>query len=100
MNKALMAELEKLGPDERLRLAYDLLDSVVQAESAAPVTEAQRAELRRRLDEYQLSQSEPWRTYAGNLAPIDGMALLVVYRQAARREIVNVARTYEGHVKA
>ncbi len=28
MNKTLMAELEKLGPDERLRLAYDLLDSI------------------------------------------------------------------------
>lgn len=30
------------------------------------------------------------------MAPIDWMALLVVYRQVARREIVSVARTYEG----
>ena len=28
MNRALIAELEKLDADERLRLAYDLLDSV------------------------------------------------------------------------
>jgi putative addiction module component (TIGR02574 family) len=45
MNKALMAELEKLGPDERLRLAYDLLDSVAQAQSTASITEAQRRDL-------------------------------------------------------
>ncbi|MBV8534229.1 MAG: addiction module protein [Alphaproteobacteria bacterium] len=37
---------------KRLRLAYDLLDSVIQAEATAQVTEAQRAELRRRLAEY------------------------------------------------
>ncbi|MBV8407956.1 MAG: addiction module protein, partial [Alphaproteobacteria bacterium] len=48
MNKLLMDELEKLDPDDRLRLAYDLLESVAQAETAVPVTEAQRAELRRR----------------------------------------------------
>jgi putative addiction module component (TIGR02574 family) len=45
MNKVLMAELEKLDPDERLRLADDLLDSAAQ-DKAGPVTEAQRAELR------------------------------------------------------
>ncbi|MBY0318260.1 MAG: addiction module protein [Reyranella sp.] len=64
MNKALMDELEKLGPDERLRLAYDLLDSVVQAEATAPVTDAQRAELRRRLDDYGASPTEPVVTLA------------------------------------
>lgn len=58
MNKAPMAELEKLGPDERLHLAYDLLDSVVQAEATMLVTEAQRAELRRRLDEYRADPTE------------------------------------------
>ncbi len=57
-----MAELEKLGPDERLRLAYDLL--VAQAESTAPVTEAQRAEFRRRLDEYRADPTEPVVTLA------------------------------------
>jgi putative addiction module component (TIGR02574 family) len=58
MNKVLMAELEKLGPDERLRLAYDLLDSVAQAEATGPITEAQRRELRRRLAEYRADPTE------------------------------------------
>jgi putative addiction module component (TIGR02574 family) len=52
MNKALMAELEKLDADERIRLAYDLLESVAAATSATPITEAQRREIRRRLAEY------------------------------------------------
>ena len=64
MNKVLMAELEKLGPDERLRLAYDLLDSVAHAEAAGPVTEAQRAEMRRRLAEYRDDPTEPVVTLA------------------------------------
>jgi putative addiction module component (TIGR02574 family) len=64
MNKALMAELEKLEPDERFRLAYDLLDGVAQAEATAPVTDAQRAELRRRLDEYRANATEPVVTLA------------------------------------
>jgi putative addiction module component (TIGR02574 family) len=59
-----MAELEKLEPDERLRLAYDLLDSVARAEATAPVTDAQRAELRRRLDEYRANPTEPIVTLA------------------------------------
>jgi putative addiction module component (TIGR02574 family) len=64
MNKALMAELEKLGPDERLRLAYDLLESVAQAEATGPVTQTQRAELRRRLTEYRANPTEPVVTLA------------------------------------
>ncbi len=54
-----MAELQKLDADERLRLAYDLLDSVAQAEAARPITEAQRAELRRRLADYRANPDEP-----------------------------------------
>jgi putative addiction module component (TIGR02574 family) len=48
MSKKPMVELEKLGPGERLR----------------PVTEAQRAELRRRLDEYRADPTEPVVTLA------------------------------------
>lgn len=59
MTRALMTELQKLDADERLRLAYDLLDSVAQAESALPITEAQRAELRRRLADYRANPDEP-----------------------------------------
>jgi putative addiction module component (TIGR02574 family) len=59
MNEALMAAPEKLTAEERLRLAYDLLDSVAQAQSIAPVTDAQRAELHRRLDRYRADPTEP-----------------------------------------
>ena len=58
MNKTLMAELEKLDADERIRLAYDLL------ESAAPITDAQRREIRRRLAEYRSNPDEPVATLA------------------------------------
>jgi putative addiction module component (TIGR02574 family) len=64
MNKVLMAELEKLDADERLRLAYDLLDSVAQATAAKPLTEGQRQEIRRRLAEYRANPNEPVVTLA------------------------------------
>jgi len=62
MNKVLMTELEKLDPEERVRLAYDLLDSVVS--EVAPVTEAQRELVHRRLAEYRANPSEPVATLA------------------------------------
>jgi putative addiction module component (TIGR02574 family) len=64
MNRVLMAELEKLDADERLRLAYDLLDSVAQAEIARPITDAQRQELRRRLADYRAKPDEAVMTLA------------------------------------
>ena len=64
MNRALMAELEKLDADERVRLAYDLVDSVARATSAPPITEAQRRELRRRLEAYRSNPDEEVATLA------------------------------------
>lgn len=64
MNKVLTAELQKLDAEERLRLAYDLLDSVAQDEAAKPITEAQQRELQRRLDEYKSNPHEPMMTLA------------------------------------
>jgi putative addiction module component (TIGR02574 family) len=64
MNKALIVELEKLDADERLRLAYDLLDSVANDAAAAPITEEQRKELHRRLAEYRANPDEPVVTLA------------------------------------
>ncbi|WP_422011094.1 addiction module protein [Reyranella sp.] len=64
MNKVLMAELEKLDANERLRLAYDLLDSVAQTEAARPITDAQRQELRRRLADYRANPDEAVMTLA------------------------------------
>lgn len=64
MNKILMNELEKLDPEERVRLAYDLLDSVASDVSREPVTEAQRELVRRRLAEYRVNPNEPVATLA------------------------------------
>jgi putative addiction module component (TIGR02574 family) len=64
MNKVLMTELEKLDPEERVRLAYDLLDSVASEVAAEPVTEAQRELVRQRLAEYHANPNEPVATLA------------------------------------
>lgn len=49
---ALLKEIEELSTQERLELAYGLLDSVLNQVSAPALTQAQRDELRRRLDEH------------------------------------------------
>jgi len=64
MNQVLMAELQKLDADERLRLAYDLLDSIAQDEEIKPITETQRLELHRRLADYRANPDEPMVTLA------------------------------------
>ena len=64
MSKALKTELEKLDPEERVRLAHDLLDSVASEGAREPVTEAQRELVRRRLAEYRANPNEPVATLA------------------------------------
>ncbi len=59
MNKTLVAELEKLDAEERLRLAYDLLESVASEKRARPITEEQRRLLRQRLADYRANPDEP-----------------------------------------
>ena len=44
-------EIEKLTPAERLQLVEELWDSLCDQPDAVPLTEAQRAELDRRLDD-------------------------------------------------
>jgi len=49
----LLQELLKLSPAERIQLAEDLWDSVAaDPDSAPPLTEAQRAEIERRLTDH------------------------------------------------
>ncbi len=64
MNRALITELAKLDADERLRLAYDLLDSVANDTAVAPVSDEHRRELRRRLAAYRANPEEPVVTLA------------------------------------
>ena len=53
MNKPLLAELFRLSPAERIQLAEDLWDSVAATPENLPaLTEAQRAEIERRLAEH------------------------------------------------
>lgn len=48
-NAALLEELARLTSRERLELAYGLLDSVLHDQSAPPISDAQKHELRERL---------------------------------------------------
>jgi len=53
MNKALLSELFQLSPSERIQLAEDLWDSVsANVGDLPPLTDAQRTELERRLDDH------------------------------------------------
>lgn len=45
-------EIRRLPVSERLKLVEDIWDSIVEAEGDPSLTEAQRVELRRRLQEY------------------------------------------------
>jgi putative addiction module component (TIGR02574 family) len=51
-----------LSPDERLRLIEDLGDNLSQQPGSVPLTDAQRQELDRRLDDLERSGPEgiPW----------------------------------------
>lgn len=55
-------QIEKLSTDERLRLIEQLWESLRTTPEAIPLTDAQRAELDRRLDELDRGDVEgiPW----------------------------------------
>ena len=55
-------EIEKLSAEERLRLIEELWESLRRQPGTLPLTEAQRKELDRRLDEVDRGETEtiPW----------------------------------------
>ena len=55
-------DIKKLTPEERLRLIEELWESLSQDPSGVPVTQAQRDELDRRLDELEADGAVgiPW----------------------------------------
>jgi putative addiction module component (TIGR02574 family) len=53
-------ELLKLSITERIQLAEDLWDSIADEPEALPLTDAQRAELKRRLAEHDRDSAIPW----------------------------------------
>jgi len=64
MNKALIDQLATLSSDERLELAYGLLDSVIEERDASALSDAQRRELRDRLAYHRAHPDEPTMTLA------------------------------------
>ena len=66
---AMNAKLKELPLDERIKLVEDLWDSIAAEQKALPLTPAQREELDRRLDAYELDKN-PGRPAAEVLADI------------------------------
>lgn len=58
METGMAVDLTQLSLAERIQLVEDLWDSIVAAPEAVPVSDAQRAELDRRLAAYQASPTE------------------------------------------
>ena len=54
--------IERLGIDERLTLVEELWDSIAADSTALPLTQAQRAELDRRIAEHEANPNDvvPW----------------------------------------
>ena len=52
MNTLARSEVLKLNLNERLKLVEDIWDSIVECPDAVTLTDAQKLELERRLDEY------------------------------------------------
>jgi putative addiction module component (TIGR02574 family) len=52
MNTLARSDVLKLTLDERLRLVEDIWDSIVECPDVISLTDAQKIELERRLDEY------------------------------------------------
>lgn len=55
---SMVVDLAKLSPAERIQLVEDLWDAIAAAPQAAPVTDAQQAELDRRLVSYQVRPAD------------------------------------------
>ena len=55
-------DIEKMSPEERLRLIEDLWESLRRRPETLPLTEGQREELDRRLDQLDRGETEtiPW----------------------------------------
>lgn len=64
MNKALIDQLAALSSDERLQVAYGLLDSVIEERETPTLSDAQRQELRERLAHHRAHPNEPTMTLA------------------------------------
>jgi len=64
-----MGDIFDLPLDERMQLVEDLWDSIAAEQEALPITEAQRAELDRRLEAFERDR-DPGRPAAGAIAEV------------------------------
>ena len=57
-------DISRLSPEERIRLAEELWDSLLEAPEEVPLTAAQAEELDRRVEAYREDRDpgEPWRS--------------------------------------
>jgi putative addiction module component (TIGR02574 family) len=62
-------KLSELPVDERIKLVEELWDSIAADQQALPMTEAQKAELNRRLDAYEIDRN-PGRLASESIADI------------------------------
>lgn len=69
VTESMNAKLNELPLDERIKLVEDLWDSIAAEQKALPLTPAQREELDRRLDAYELDRN-PGRLASEVLADI------------------------------
>jgi putative addiction module component (TIGR02574 family) len=62
MNKVSMADVLELSIPERIKLVEDIWDSIAAVPQALPLTEAQRAELDSRLEDFwkHPEHGSPW----------------------------------------
>jgi len=62
MNKVLRDQVLQLPPEERLELAYDLLESLPDADDDFELTDEQKAEIDRRIAEHERDPGSaiPW----------------------------------------
>ena len=69
MKSQSIAEYVKLSVPERIQLVEDIWDSIAEMPEELPLTEAQQAELDRRLNAYRLNPEEgsPWEYVKENI---------------------------------
>jgi putative addiction module component (TIGR02574 family) len=69
MGKEFLADVLELSIPERIQLVEDIWDSITTIPHAVPLSDAQREELDRRLEDYHQnpSQGAPWETIKSHI---------------------------------